>query len=233
MLLKEWSAQLQQLRELIKDPAQHLQAIECAQVLHAQVFTSEMSGNVELTFEDQLWNGLTDWAARHGVNSKGRTVVYGIWHCTRIEDITMNLLLADAPQVFHVGSWGQRMNFSLANTGNQLSSAEILQMSDDIDLVQLREYRQAVGRNTQQIISRLPLGSLKQKIPANKIERLRQEKTVSTDPSASWLIEYWSSKTVGGLLLMPATRHHVIHLNESVAAKKEGLRREKALAKSI
>ena len=33
---------------------------------------------------------------------------------------------------------------------------------------------------------------------------------------ARWLTDYWGKKTFSGLLLMPATRHNLVHLNESM-----------------
>jgi hypothetical protein len=36
--------------------------------------------------------------------------------------------------------------------------------------------------------------------------------------------EYWGGLTLAGLLLMPPTRHNLIHLNECVKIKKKVLR---------
>jgi hypothetical protein len=55
------------------------------------------------------------------------------------------------------------------------------------------------------------------RVPALK---LLKEKGVLTDKKAVWLIDFWGKKTVEGLLFMPATRHILIHLNESFEAKK-------------
>jgi hypothetical protein len=38
-------------------------------------------------------------------------------------------------------------------------------------------------------------------------------------PEAMEIINYWSSKTIAGLLLMPATRHCILHLNEAERIK--------------
>ena len=64
-----------------------------------------MSGVDEKTFEDELWKELDENTFRTSINKKGRTVAYGVWHSTRIEDITMNLLVAGEEQIFNIGKW--------------------------------------------------------------------------------------------------------------------------------
>ena len=39
-------------------------------------------------------------------------------------------------------------------------------------------------------------------------------------PEAMEVICYWGSRTIAGLLLMPATRHNVLHLNEALRIRK-------------
>ena len=87
-------------KELFIDEAKTL-----ALQLHEMVYTSETSGTNQRTFEDELWEDLSEETARKAVNTKGRTVVYGIWHATRIEDITMNLLVAADDQIFEKENW--------------------------------------------------------------------------------------------------------------------------------
>jgi hypothetical protein len=36
---------------------------------------------------------------------------------------------------------------------------------------------------------------------------------------AGYLLDYWGKQKVAGLLLMPATRHLMVHLNEAVRLK--------------
>jgi hypothetical protein len=37
--------------------------------------------------------------------------------------------------------------------------------------------------------------------------------------AAQGLIDYWGRRNIAGLLLMPATRHNFIHLNEALRIK--------------
>jgi hypothetical protein len=38
--------------------------------------------------------------------------------------------------------------------------------------------------------------------------------------SAHGIAEYWSKRDIAGLLLMPATRHNLVHLNEALNLKR-------------
>jgi hypothetical protein len=53
------------------------------------------------------------------------------------------------------------------------------------------------------------------------LKRIIDEGAVLDVEASNWLIDFWGRKNVAGILLMPATRHHVVHLNESFSAKKK------------
>jgi hypothetical protein len=37
--------------------------------------------------------------------------------------------------------------------------------------------------------------------------------------AARGLLDYWGKRNIAGLLLMPATRHNLVHLNEALQLK--------------
>ncbi|WP_346868936.1 hypothetical protein [Clostridium sp. UBA5119] len=47
------------------------------------------------------------------------------------------------------------------------------------------------------------------------------ESAVLDVKASNWLIDFWGRKNVAGIILMPMTRHQVIHINESLSAKKK------------
>lgn len=113
---------------------------------HARVHASDISEIGCTTFEDELWEGMDEIAFRKGQNKKGRTVAYGMWHSARIEDITINLLVAGENQVIDEDNWMKRTNSSIYDTGNALDSDDILEFSQAIDMHALRDYRKVVGK---------------------------------------------------------------------------------------
>ncbi|WP_291527955.1 DinB family protein [Bacteroides sp. UBA939] len=213
---REWSDKLKQLRSIIKKNECLEEAKELILDLHQMVYASEMSGINSTTFEDKLWNGINEETARKAVNKKGRTILYGIWHSTRIEDITMNLLVAGTEQIFEKDNWFSKINSPIRHTGNSLDANEILQMSLLVNIEELKAYRITVGRNTENIIRKLSKGEMKRKVCKEKLQRILDEKAVENVDSANWLIDFWGGKDVAGIILMPCLRHQLVHLNESM-----------------
>ncbi|MCD7900730.1 MAG: DinB family protein [Bacteroides sp.] len=216
---REWSDKLKQLHSIIKKNEYLEESRELIFELHQMVYTSEMSGIDSTTFEDKLWNDLNEETARKAVNKKGRTILYGIWHSTRIEDITMNLLVAGTDQIFEKDNWFSNINSPIRHTGNSLNPTEILHMSSLINIEELKAYRIAVGRNTENIIRNLTNGEMKRKVRQENLQRILDEKAVENVESANWLIDFWGKKDVAGIISMPCLRHQFVHLNESMEAK--------------
>ncbi len=217
---RTWGNNLKELRSIIGKEHFIDEAKTLALDLHAMVYTSDMSGTNQRTFEDELWDNLDEDAARKGVNVKGRTVLYGIWHATRIEDITMNLLVSGTDQIFEKGDWAEKINAPIRHTGNSLDKEEIARFSALVDIKELQAYRMAVGRNTESLIHDLKPGEMKRAIYKANLQRILDEDAVDDVPSANWLIDFWSRKDVAGIILMPCLRHQLVHLNESMEAKK-------------
>lgn len=220
MDLKAWNNEIKLLREIILKADRIEESKELSLSLHSMVHSSIMSGIDKKTFEDELWEGLDENIARTAKNEKGRTIAYGIWHSTRIEDITMNLLVLGDEQVFSSGNWKERINSNIIDTGNALSENEIMEFSKDINVQELKNYRIEVGRRTRDIIKNLSSEDMKRKFGKDKLQRILDEGAVLDVEASNWLIDFWGRKNVAGIILMPVTRHHVVHINESLSAKK-------------
>ena len=221
MDLKPWNNKIKQLREIILRPDRIEESKSLSLSLHSMVHSSIMSGTDKKTFEDELWEGLDENAFKTLKNEKGRTIAYGIWHSTRIEDITMNLLVAGDKQIFNGGNWKERINSKIIDTGNAMSQNEIMEFSKDINVQELKNYRIEVGRRTRDIIKSLSAQDMKRKFDKHRLQRILDEEAVLDVEGSNWLIDFWGRKNVSGIILMPVTRHQVVHINESLSAKKK------------
>lgn len=221
--VKPFNQMIKNLRSIIKIEKQFPEAMLQALYLHSLVHVTKVSDAKQKTYEDELWEGLSDTGATIGINKKGRTVVYGLWHATRIEDITVNLLINNNRQIFDK-HWGKKINSSIIDTGNQLSSREIAEFSKNIKVNELRNYRLSVGRNTQKTLRKLQFADLKRKFSPASLARIFQEKAVAQHPDAAWLVDFWGKKNVAGIIFMPLTRHILVHINESFQAKSQFLK---------
>lgn len=215
------NTEIKEIKELFKKPVTFEDGKKRFLSFHSNLYKSEMSGVKGPTFEDLLWENLPETVARESVNSKGRTILYGIWHSTRIEDMTMNILVKRDDQIYKSGNFKEKIKAGIDHTGNSLSKDGILELSGQININALNNYRIEVGRRTQQTVRSLNFSDLKRKILPENIERIRLEGGVDDVPSANWLLDFWGNKTVEGILMMPAARHQIVHLNESFKAKKK------------
>lgn len=225
METKPFNEKLKYLKSIIKTESKHKESIKLSLYLHSSVHVSQMSGINERTYEDDLWDGLSESIAKTAVNKKGRTVVYGTWHSTRIEDITTSLLIDRSSQILDE-DWKKRINSSISDTGNQLSTSEILSFSEKIDVNALKKYRLEVGRKTQKVLEGLSYSDFNRKFPRDDLERIFHEKAVARHPEAEWLVDFWGNKNVAGIIFMPLIRHHLVHINESKQAKAKGLKKK-------
>jgi len=151
------------------------------------------------------------------------SIAWIIWHIARIEDVTMNLLVAGTPQIFQRDNWRTRLKISRRDTGNAMDAQDAAKLSATIDLDALRAYRVAVGHRTRQIAKRLKPEDLKRKVEPARLQRVIAEGAVLE--AASGVIDYWGKRTIAGLLLMPPTRHNSLHLNEALRIKQKCRRR--------
>lgn len=221
MDLKSWNDDIKELRKIILKPDKIQESKSLALSLHSMVHLSIMSGVNKKTFEDELWEGLDENTFRTSQNQKGRTISYGIWHCTRIEDITMNLLVAGDKQIFNRENWQEKINSNITDTGNAMSEDDIIEFSKNINMEELKNYRIEVGRRTRDIVENLSTEDMKRNFDKHRLQRILDERAVLDVKASNWLIDFWGRKNVAGIILMPMTRHQVIHINESLSAKKK------------
>lgn len=215
---KQWNENHKKLTNMILKPAYHQPAIELFLKQHSLLHSSRMSNSPIATLEDELVRDLSEETYRkYPVTTPDtkNSIVWHIWHITRIEDMTMNVLVNNNKQVLY--GWYKQLNVSYPHSGNDMTEDEIADLSANINISSLLEYRIEVGRKTRKIVSGLQPGEFRQKVDGARIEELKEQSAVKK--KSSWLLEYWSKKTIAGLILMPATRHIYLHLNKSIRIK--------------
>lgn len=218
---KQWNPKQALLKSLIKEKDKFEEAINLSLELHSMVHTSEMSQINGNTFEDEVWDKLDEVSFVTMPTEKDTTIAWNIWHITRIEDITTNILIADESQVINSDTWLEKMNVKVRDTGNAMTDEEIIALSLSIDMEALRKYRIAVGRKTCQIIEKLKFEDLKRKIQPVSLQRILAEGGVLDIEGSRWLLDFWGKKNVAGILLMPVTRHQIVHINDSLKLKEK------------
>jgi hypothetical protein len=118
------------------------------------------------------------------------------------------------------GGWLTLTNSPLCDTGNAMDEASIVFLNKTVEIRALRAYRRAIGRRKRQIANQLRPADLLRKVEPARINQVMKEGAVVE--AARSIVDYWSRRDVAGLLLMPATRHNLIHLGEALRLKRKG-----------
>ncbi len=211
---EHWNEQHQVLQNVLRS-GDHRAALDVFLPHHAMVHAAEMSNAGLWSFEDEIWQDAGDDLIRR--ISGEHSIAWNLWHIARIEDVTMSRLVAGCPQLVDQDGWRDRLKVPFRHAGNAMSDADMQRLSAEIDLAALRAYRIAVGRRTREIVQQLQPGDLKQKVDPARLQQVVDDGAVPA--AAHEIIDYWGSRTLAGLLLMPATRHNFLHLNEALRLK--------------
>jgi hypothetical protein len=206
-----------ELRSIMMKFDQHDQAIQLFLKQHAMLHSKKMAQTEPWSFEDEVLNDMPEMQIRRIPPGREHSIAWLIWHMVRCEDITMNLLVAGTPQTLDTGGWLEQMKITVCDTGNAMDSTSLADFSMAINIEALLDYRIAVGRRTREIVKQLLPADLKQKVESSRIQQVMREGAVVE--AARGIADYWSKRNVAGLLLMPATRHNLVHLNEALQLK--------------
>lgn len=218
-----------ELSTIIRKPDRLEEAKELFFQLHSKLNQSSMTGT-DQNEVDCLFGDLLPHEYRIMVTPNDETIAWVLWHVARIEDLTMGILVGGGDPLFDDG-WKKRLNTSISDTGNALSDDEIMKLSAQLNVKELMNYKIAVGKRTGDLVKNLTSEDMKRKVSQQDLKKVEQTKGVTDQAESRWLLDYWGQKDVAGLLLMPPTRHVIMHLN-SCCKWKEHIRKNKKCFRS-
>lgn len=163
-----------------------------------------------------------DFCAMPYINADGyhnKTIAYSLWHIFRIEDIVAHTLIADNQQVFFEKNYRRRINSPIITTGNELVREQIADFSWQLNLSELYQYIAEVDKSTAELLKSLSFEDMKIKMTDEKKQRLQALNVVSESENAFWLIDYWCTKNIQGLIQMPFSRHWIMHIEACLRIK--------------
>ncbi|MCL2792999.1 MAG: hypothetical protein FWD87_07890 [Spirochaetaceae bacterium] len=173
---------------------------------HSLVHDKKVYKTDDDTIYDLLWDNLTVETCKI-IPKKGASILWCIWHTTRIEDLISNLLIGNNETVFNK-EIQTKLNIKISDVGNSMTNSEIDLLNNNINIKALKEYRIKVGKSTKKILESLEFNDLKIKVKPEQIKKITQNGGVLNDPNSIWLLDYWGNKNILGLLKVPITSHH-------------------------
>jgi DinB superfamily len=117
---------------------------------HAAMHSAAVGGN-KMSAAERTFGGLTDEQMRVRPREDLNSLAWLLWHIARSEDVFVNPVLAGRSQVFD-DSWMKRLGITRRDMGTGMTSAEVTDLTRQIDVGALREYRDAVGRRTREVV---------------------------------------------------------------------------------
>jgi hypothetical protein len=200
------------LREFLTRRKDFQRALPLFLQLHGIAHAARLAPGIPWSFQDEVLRGLDPEQMRLLPKGGEHSIAWLLWHITRIEDVTLNLLVAGTPQVFDQGGWARKLGVDLRDVGNDMPPKDLATLNRTIRPAKLLAYRLAVGRRTRRILQTIRAEEIWEPVGPERKKRLLAERVVR--PKAAWLVEYWCGRRKADLLLMPPTRHSYVHLNE-------------------
>ncbi len=200
------------LNQIIRKKQRTQEAIKIFLDIHKQLHRSNIKDREE-NETDRLFGDLEPWEYAVMPGREDETIAWVVWHIARIEDLTMGILAARGDQLFSE-DWCRKINSPIKDTGNALSDEEIMAFSKQVNYQELLDYRSAVGERTREIVRGFTFEDMKRDVNEADLMKIQREGGVTSQKDSEWLLEFWGAKDVAGLLLMPPTRHVMLHLND-------------------
>ena len=216
---KGWNEKQKNLTVFLPNQKMFNKGINLLQEMHSLLHDRKVYKTAAETFYDNLWENMKEETCKI-ISNKETSILWNIWHITRIEDIISNIVIGNKETIFDK-EIQTKLNIKIKDTGNAMTYSEIESFNKSINIKELREYRVKVGKSTQKIIKTLEFTDIKRKVEKGQLEKIKRNGGVTDDPKSIWLLDFWGKKNILGLIMMPITRHQIVHLNDCFKIKQK------------
>ena len=216
---KDWNEKQKNLAVFLPNQKTFNKGIDLLLEMHSLLHDKKVYKTAAETFYDNLWEDMKEETCKI-ISNKETSILWNIWHITRIEDIISNIIIGNKKTVFDK-EIQTKLNIKIKDTGNAMTHSEIDSFNKNINIKELKEYRVKTGKSTKKIIEALEFTDIKRKVEKEQLEKIKRNGGVIDDPKSIWLLDFWGKKNILGLIMMPITRHQIVHLNDSFKIKQK------------
>jgi hypothetical protein len=185
---------------------------------HSAVHTAAVGGNKASAAERAL-GGVSDDQMRVRPREDLNSLAWILWHIARAEDIMVNPVLAGRAQVFD-DAWLRRLGIERRDFGIGMTSAEVWELTRAIDVGALREYRDAVGRRTREVVGGFGPEDWQGETQAADLERAAAAGAFGTRREG--MIKTFTGRPRAMVLSGIALFHPAGHLGEATTVRSAG-----------
>ena len=185
---------------------------------HSVVHSAAVGGN-KVSAAERTLTGLSDEQMRVRPREDLNSIAWLVWHIARAEDIMVNRVLAGRSQVFD-DAWLKRLGITRRDFGIGMSTAEVSDLTRQIDVGALREYRDAVGLRTREVVSGFKDQDWQGEVSAPALEQAAAEGAFGarTEPMVKAFTGRQRAMVLSGIALF----HPAGHLGEAVTVRGAG-----------
>jgi len=136
---------------------------------HAAMHSAAVGGN-KMSAAERTFAGLTDEQMRVRPREDLNSLAWLMWHIARAEDIIVNAVVAGRVQLFD-DAWMKRLGITRRDFGIGMTGPEVTALTRQIDVGALREYRDAVGLRTRELVGGFKPGDWEGSVAADAVQR--------------------------------------------------------------
>ena len=185
---------------------------------HAAVHSAAVGGN-KMSAAERTYATLTDEQMRVRPREDLNSIAWLVFHIARAEDIFLNVILAGRPQVFEDG-WAKKLDVTRRDFGIGMTSAEVTDLTRQIHLGALKEYRDAVGTRTREIVGGFTAQDWQGVSSPEAVQRAADQGGFGA--RAEMLVKVFTGRPRSALLSGIALFHCSSHLGEATTVRSAG-----------
>jgi hypothetical protein len=217
----DWTIKQNNVKKLLSKEESFDDGIKLLLNMHSILHDKKAYKSEEDTIYNKLWVNLKDETCKI-ITKKETSIIWDIWHITRIEDIVANIIIGNSEEVLN-GGMQKKLNIKTKDTGNAMNKDEIKLLNKNINIKELNEYRIKVGKQIVKIIKELKYSDMKRKVENKQLDKIMKNGGLLEDEKSKWLLDFRGNKNILGLIMMPITRHQTMHLNDCFSIKENGM----------
>lgn len=181
---------------------------------HRTVHRSSTPGTGGRTVLDRLLDGITDEQIREMPVGAANSIAWLLFHTTRVEDVIFNVLIAGNSQVFDQDDWQNRTAIERRDIGTGMNETEVASLSANVNVQNLLNYRDAVGKTTVDIVESRPTDFWEENADTERLSDADLQ-GVAAEMAPYILEQVWTAKTSNARFLWYATSHALAHFGEA------------------
>jgi hypothetical protein len=185
---------------------------------HGRMHAAGVTGD-RATLAERTFGGLSDEQMRVRPREDLNSLAWLMWHIARAEDVFANLILSGHDQVLD-DRWLARLKTPRRDFGIGMTKAEVTELSGQIDVLALREYRDAVGRRTQEVIRGLEPADWRGELQAAALEKAAALSCFGA--RGDTVVKAFTGRPRIGILGGLLVTHSAMHMGEAQTVRTAG-----------